>query len=165
VRRLHDQRGVALVEFALLLPVLVLIIAGLLSFGRIFFYWLQANHEANEAVRWAVVDRNPYAPGETLQLHIKDQGTVEFAGDVAVCIDFPEAGKTFSNVDIGDAIRVRVRKDFDLLPILGAGTITIRGSATQRLERMENNDPSAFALGDQIRPGDFPAAEGTCPTS
>ena len=163
MRRMHDQRGVALVEFALLLPVLLIIIAGLLSFGRIFFYWIQANHEANEAVRWAVVDRNPYTT--SLQQHIRDQGTIEFTSDVAVCIDFPESGVSFSNVDIGDAIRVRVRKDFDLLPILGAGTITIRGSATQRLERMDNNDPSAFSMSDQVRPGDFPAAEGTCPTS
>jgi Flp pilus assembly protein TadG len=153
-----------MVEFALILPVLLIIVAGLLSFGRVFFYWLQANHEANEAVRWAVVDRNPYAP-TSLQQHVRDQGTIEFASDVAVCIDFPEAGVTFATVDIGDAIRVRVRKEFDLLPVLGAGTIAIRGSATQRLERMENSNPSAFTLAGQVNPGAFPAGEGTCPTS
>ena len=53
-------------EFALVLPVFVLIIAGLLSFGRVFFYWIEANHLANETARWAVVDKNPYAPA-TLQ--------------------------------------------------------------------------------------------------
>ena len=40
----------------------MVIVAGLLGFGRVFFYWIQANHIASETARWAVVDRNPYAP-------------------------------------------------------------------------------------------------------
>ena len=38
----------------------MVIVAGLLGFGRVFFYWIQANHVANETARWAIVDRNPY---------------------------------------------------------------------------------------------------------
>ncbi len=53
---LRRDDGVAMTEFALVLPVLVLIIAGILSFGRVFFYWIEANHLANETARWAVVD-------------------------------------------------------------------------------------------------------------
>ena len=48
-------------EFALILPVFVLLVVGLLAFGRIFFYWIEANHLASETARWAVVDRNPYS--------------------------------------------------------------------------------------------------------
>jgi Flp pilus assembly protein TadG len=142
------ERGVAMVEFALILPVFLIIVAGLLAFGRIFFYWLEANHQANEAVRWAVVDRNPYAV--PLQQHIHDEGTTEFANNVAVCIDFPE-GDTLSTVAVGDAVRVRVQMPFDVIPLLGIGTVTIRGSATQRLERIANTtDPTAFDPADDI---------------
>ena len=62
MRRIDLRRddGVAMTEFALILPVFVLIIVGILSFGRVFFYWIEANHLANETARWAVVDQNPY---------------------------------------------------------------------------------------------------------
>lgn len=43
-------------EFALVAPVFMLIVVGMLLFGRAFFYWIEANHLANETARWAVVD-------------------------------------------------------------------------------------------------------------
>ena len=46
-------------EFALIVPVFLVIVVGLLGFGRVFFYWIETNHEASETARWAVVDRNP----------------------------------------------------------------------------------------------------------
>ena len=91
MRRLNFRRddGVAMTEFALILPIFMVIVAGLLAFGRVFFYWIEANHLANETARWAVVDRNPYAP-TTLQQHARDaSSTVEFENGVKVCIDFP----------------------------------------------------------------------------
>ena len=65
MRRVNLKRedGVAMTEFALIVPVFLLIVAGLLAFGRVFFYWIEANHMASETARWAVVDRNP-VPGE-----------------------------------------------------------------------------------------------------
>ncbi len=65
-RRMRDERGQAMAEFALVLPILIIIVVGLLGFGRVLFYWIQANHAANETARWAIVDRNPFAPGQTL---------------------------------------------------------------------------------------------------
>ena len=43
-------------QFALIVPVFLLIVVGLLVFGRLFFYWIETNHPANETARWAVVD-------------------------------------------------------------------------------------------------------------
>ena len=125
-------------EFALVLPVFVLIIAGLLSFGRVFFYWIEANHLANETARWAVVDKNPYAPA-TLQQAARDSSSKEFQQDVKVCIDFP-AGAV-----VGNPVRVRVQKPFSLVPILNAGTITIRGSSEMRIEQLARSNGTAPA--------------------
>jgi Flp pilus assembly protein TadG len=144
VRRIDFRRddGVAMTEFALVLPVLVLVIAGILSFGRVFFYWIEANHLANETARWAVVDRNPYAPA-TLQQAARDASSKEFQQDVKVCIDFP-AGAV-----VGNPVRVRVQKPFSLVPILNAGTITIRGSSEMRIERFANGTgPQNYAPGN-----------------
>ena len=70
---LRREDGVAMTEFALIVPVFLLIVAGLLGFGRVFFYWIETNHMASETARWAVVDRNPYDPGQTLQQHVRDR--------------------------------------------------------------------------------------------
>jgi hypothetical protein len=144
VTRAHLKRedGVALTEFALIAPIFMLIVAGLLSFGRVFFYWIEANHMASETARWAVVDRNPYTP-QTLQQHAAQSATTEFAGDVKVCIDFP--GTSLTTADLGDPVRVRIQKPFSFLPIMNIGTITIRGTSTMRIERLSNNgDPGAY---------------------
>ncbi len=114
--RIRDERGVALVEFALVLPLLLLLLFGMLEFGKAFNYWLDANHLANEGVRFAVVNKNPgrRLPSQTLQAWVKAQGdTNEFrnggtssvptAAQVTIC--FPD-GVTES--DSGDAIRVKV---------------------------------------------------------
>ena len=124
-------------EFALVLPVFVLIIAGILSFGRVFFYWIEANHLANETARWAVVDKNPYAPA-TLQQAARDASSKEFQQDVKVCIDFPTGTAV-----VGDPVRVRVQKPFSLVPILNAGTITIRGSSEMRIEQLSGSNGTA----------------------
>ena len=54
MRRLNLRRddGVAMTEFALILPIFMLVVAGVLAFGRAFFYWIDANHLANETARY-----------------------------------------------------------------------------------------------------------------
>jgi hypothetical protein len=161
---LRREDGVAMTEFALVLPLLVLVIAGMISFGRVFFYWIEANHLANETARWAVVDRNPYRAScpppapitgangcQSLQQHARNSSSTEFHADVKVCIDFP-----FGSPTIGSPVRVRVQKPFSLVPILDAGTITIRGSSQMRIERFDNGtSPTYYAAG-------FIPATGDC---
>lgn len=54
--RLHNEdRGAAAVEFALVLPILVLIICGIVDFGRAYNANLALTHAAREAARiWAL---------------------------------------------------------------------------------------------------------------
>ena len=44
---LRREEGVAMTEFALIVPVFMLIVVGMRAFGRVFFYWIGANHLAN----------------------------------------------------------------------------------------------------------------------
>ena len=74
LKRSSDERGAVLVEFALVLPLLLILVFGMLEFGKAFNYWIDTTHLANEAARWAVVNNNPGAG--TLQEYIKSQATV-----------------------------------------------------------------------------------------
>jgi Flp pilus assembly protein TadG len=52
LRRRSSQRGQGLVEFALVLPVLILLLIGMMEFGYFFFIYSSANTAAREAVRY-----------------------------------------------------------------------------------------------------------------
>jgi hypothetical protein len=144
-------------EFALVLPIFIVVIVGLLSFGRVLFYWIEANHLANETVRWAVVDRNPdvanFPTASTaLQSYARAQGgTVEFQ-DATVCIDVPEDGDPDTPLvpALGGPLEVKISKPFSFIPLkwLEVGKITIQGRATMRIERFGNGTaPTNYGLG------------------
>lgn len=140
-------------EFAIIAPVLILLVVGMLVFGRLFFYWIQANQVATETARWAVVDNNPYdqacengpwtdtAGCQTLQQHARSSATREFKNKAKVCIRFP--GETLSTVAIGDPVEVKVRVPVTFLGIFNLN-LTLRGTSTMRLESIRDVDPSEF---------------------
>jgi Flp pilus assembly protein TadG len=143
---LRRDDGVAMTEFALILPIFMVIVAGMLGFGRVFFYWIQANHVASETARWAIVDRNPYAP-TTLQRAAADSSSSEFNSNTTVCIT-REGDK-----DLGAPLEVTVAKPFTFVPILGIGKITIRASSTMRIERLGAKDASNNAIPETYTEG------------
>ena len=51
---MSKQKGQGLVEFALILPLLLLMFFGIIEFGRIFQAYLTVQHAAREAARYAV---------------------------------------------------------------------------------------------------------------
>ncbi|GAA3707315.1 hypothetical protein GCM10022399_25070 [Terrabacter ginsenosidimutans] len=55
----RSERGASAVEFAIILPVLFLVIAGIVDFGRFFFMKIQVTNAAREGVRMAVVMPGP----------------------------------------------------------------------------------------------------------
>lgn len=55
-RRKATDRGAAMVEFAILLPLLLLVIAGIVDLGRAFFTQVALSNAAREGARYAVVD-------------------------------------------------------------------------------------------------------------
>jgi hypothetical protein len=131
-RDVFGQRGAVLVEFALVLPLLLLLLLGIFEFGRAFNYWIDQTHLANIGARWAAVDQNP-GPG-TLQQAIAEQAnTQELRDDITVCIEVPPSE------EVGDPVEVTVEYGFNWMPFIGeaidATVTTLTGSATMRLEQ------------------------------
>lgn len=58
-RRLRRERGQATVEFALVLPLVLLVVVGAIQFGMAFNFWLDLNHVASQSARWVTVNRLP----------------------------------------------------------------------------------------------------------
>jgi hypothetical protein len=143
--RRRDERGVALVEFALVAPLLFLILFGMLDFGRAFNYWLDSTHLANEGARWAVVNKNPASSG-TLQHYIQQQadtnelrdgGSSSVPDPLQVCISFPSGGT------VGHPVQVTASVTYHWLPFISDRinvlATTVTGSSTMRLEAVPTN--------------------------
>src|ERR1700756_735479 len=71
------EDGQALVEFALVLPLLLLAIVGIVSFGRAMNYDEQATHLVNEAARYAMVNQVPNGASGTLGQWIRSQAAAD----------------------------------------------------------------------------------------
>jgi len=146
IRSPYDgEAGVSLVEFALVLPLLLVLLLGMLDFGKAFNYWIDSTHLANEGARWAVVNKNPGSG--TLQEYIQQQadtpelqsgGTSSVPGPLQVCISFPNG-----TANVGDPVHVTASVTYNWLPFLGSRLgITqsaITGSSTMRLEAQPTN--------------------------
>jgi Flp pilus assembly protein TadG len=137
-----SESGVALVEFVLVVPVLLLLVLGMVEFGKGFNYWIDETHLANEAARFAVVNKDPGSG--TLQDYILSQGdtselrtggTTSVPGKPQVCISFPSGTS-----NVGDPVKATVTLTYHWLPILQRVADTpISASATMRLEARPTN--------------------------
>jgi len=142
----RSEDGVALVEFALILPVLALLLFGMLDFGKTFNYWIDETHLANEGARWAAVNKNPASSGSLQQYirsqattpELRDGGTTSVADPLRVCIEFPNG-----TANVGDPVRVTASATYRWLAVIAQRTsitqTTITGAATMRLEAKPTN--------------------------
>ena len=139
--RLREDTGSALVEFALVLPLLLVIAFGILDFGKAFNYWNDTNHLAATGARFAAVNRNPGAADSlTLQEYIAAQGdTAELRDALSVCIRTPDGE------EVGGRVEVVAQSVYPLMTFLGLGpSLTLRGTAVMRLEQVPSL-PDGFA--------------------
>lgn len=135
-KRSHDgqrERGQALVEFALILPVMLLMLFALVDFGRGFYTWLLVTNAAREGARVAATQKDY----NTVQTRIYDS-----IGD----LDPGKLDITPTNVQgvRGEAVEIDLVYEFEFVTPMGeimnfmsGGSIdtpTISSHASMRLE-------------------------------
>jgi len=137
----RSEDGQAIVEFALVLPVLLLVLFAMIHFGKAFNYWNDATHLTAEAARFAAVDRKPDpSSAATLQAQIRGQadtselrngGTDSVSSPAQVCVDFPNGTS-----NVGDPVRVKMTFSYSWMPLLKLvpGTTQVTSSTVMRLE-------------------------------
>jgi Flp pilus assembly protein TadG len=152
-RLLRQERGVALVEFALVAPVLFLVLFGLLDFGKAINYWNTETQMAAQAARIAAVNGDNTYTGacvgggtkatltdyiqcqsSTGELRNGSSGTFGATAAQVCIIPLPPSGGAAAG-DVGQAIRVTAKTNYSWIPLLGVAPISITGTATMRIER------------------------------
>jgi TadE-like protein len=143
---IHREDGQALVEFALVVPVLLLILLGVIWLGKAFNYWNDATHLSAEGARYAAVNRKPDpSNASSLQLQIRMQADTgelrngQAGGAVTspaqVCIDFPNTTSAPR-----DPVRVSMSFSYHWIPLLNLGpSTTITSTTVMALEASPTN--------------------------
>jgi hypothetical protein len=126
----RDESGQSLVEFAVVLPLVLLLLLGIMDFGKAFNYWITENQVAAEGARRAAVNLS----AATLHDYVRSQIKVtELHDNAKICVSFPDGQTT-----VGHPVKVTVAIKYLWLPVLKrfgkVGSLTLRNSATMRLE-------------------------------
>jgi hypothetical protein len=137
------ERGQALVEFALIVPLFLLIVVGVIQFGVGLNYWLDLNRIANQGARWAVVNKYPGCNGTppcspTLVEHMELQHTSR-GNDNNVTICFEDVAPSVVPSDaaslVGTPVTVTATDEYGFQAIVHQPSLTLRGKATMRIEQ------------------------------
>jgi hypothetical protein len=120
------SRGQALVEFAIVLPLLALLLVMAIDFGRVFFGWVSVTNASRVAANYAAMYPEAWEDGDTDRL---DTYQSIVSSSVSGCtLSGPVPAPTFTDTDgdgdaygVGDEARVALRCDFTLLtPLAGS---------------------------------------------
>jgi len=110
----RDRRGQSLVEFAVILPIFVLILVGVFDLGRAVYATSTLNNAAREAGRLAIVDQTP--------AHIKAEAIKQAValglndGDVTITYRDPSTPNDVTScpvLNIGCVVDVRIDYTFN----------------------------------------------------
>ena len=138
----HREDGQTLVEFALILPIFILLLMGIFDFGRAIYAYNTINNAARQAVRVGIVNQNVSAieaeaiqHGVSLSLDGADV-TVTFLAP-----DYSSTGTCPATPRYGCVVEVEVRYEYTAAtPVIGTivGALNLEGSSRQLIEKTRN---------------------------
>ncbi len=136
----QTEAGQSLVEFTMILPIFLVLMFGLVDFGRAFYTWMLVTNAAREGARVAAVQGN----SSSIDTRIYDSFCSSFPSDCSL-----EPGKlTISKANVqgvrGSAVSIDLAYDFEfvtplggILQMLGGNNLaspTISAHSSMRLE-------------------------------
>ena len=160
LRLAKGERGTAVVEFALVAPLLFLIVFGIIEFGRILNAYNQLTQLAGQGARAAAVNRNPdgtpigaatgtvddtHCGGKTFSIQCqlsKYYAKNDSLSNVSVCIPTLPGS-------VGQAVTVRAKYVYNFsVGLFGFTHITLSSTQTERAEGMPT-----YTAGDEAGSG------------
>jgi len=140
-RRLcRDERGQSAVELAVVLPFVLLLLLGVMDFGKAFNYWITESQVTSDTARHLVVTPSMTSISAVKTYALGDISIKQLHDNATVCVGFPNGTE-----NIGDPVKVTIRFSYAWLPFLTqighVSSFTLRRSATMRLEQTSTFSP------------------------
>ncbi len=128
IRLIKNEKGASAVEFALILPILIMLVFGIFQFGIAYNNYITITHAAREGARLAAVDLN----NPLLKQIIIERAYPIPITEADIIISTPEGTK------IGDPVEVEITYDITIeIPLVGSWDIPLTSKAVMRLENYE----------------------------
>ena len=127
----RSERGSNLVEFALVAPVLIVILFGIADVGRAFYDYISMTNAVREGARYAA--RDPLETAAVIQTKMQDEID---SFDASLSCTLPPEVTTETDVDAsgkGRAKRVTLTCTFNTITPL-VGPITMSATAAMKVE-------------------------------
>jgi Flp pilus assembly protein TadG len=139
----RDERGQALVEFAFVLPILLLLMLGLLDVARAVWQENTLAYAAREGTRYAIVhgssSESPVGPSNTGPIQTRVQDSAIGVANITVTASWPDLAGSTPCTDRGCRVIVDATAPFVPLPsqylLNGAFQITLRGGSMLVIQR------------------------------
>ena len=137
MRTSRRKRGMAMVEFVIILPILLMIVFAIVEFGVLFGRWQTLSNAAREGARTAVVFRSPCNTG-TVEAEVR-QRVKDYAiplGIVLADADIAVSGVCGASTT-SSTVSVTLPYTFKVLPGFAASvspTIDLVGNSVMRNE-------------------------------
>jgi Flp pilus assembly protein TadG len=133
VRRVLDrwkksERGQAIVETALVVPLIILLIMGMVELGRVSNAYLAVTHASRHGARYAAVGGS----NEEIISKVKNAASPLDTSQLTVIID--PAQNRQSGEDIKVTVTYPVRMLTPIAGFLFSNTVTVRSDVTMRIE-------------------------------
>jgi Flp pilus assembly protein TadG len=125
------SQGQSLVEFALVLPLLLVVLFGILDFGRVIYAYNAISNAARTGARVAIVDQTESA--------IEAAARSEAVGiaPMTVTVTYPDCSA--ADLKLTCTVSVEVSHQWQpVTPVIGAivGPITVRSTTSMSVERV-----------------------------
>lgn len=128
------QRGQSLIEFALLLPLLMMIMAAAIDLARVFDTYVSITNASREGARYgASFPDDADGIRDQVRRELTDSGIPEPDNITPTCSAYADGSSmSCSSVSSGDRITVTVSTSFRFITglILGLGSVTLTAATT-----------------------------------
>jgi|LSQX01.2.fsa_nt_gb Flp pilus assembly protein TadG len=136
-KKLREENGQAIVEFAITMPLLLLILCGIIDFGWLFFNKLNISNYTREATRYAIVagnDETALSLTEKIQTKVINSATLYSSDDLNVDITFSKPA-SIKEGDVTVEITALVSSLTPVTSLMATdGKIEVASAATMRME-------------------------------
>ena len=129
---IKDQNGGAVVEFAIILPLLIALLFGIVEFGLLLYNKQIITNACREGARAGIVSRTPRLPDSDIETVIdkySDKYLVTFGTK-----NFPPPNISRSGTLFGDDLSVRITYEYNFLVLKAFGPITLNAKTIMKME-------------------------------
>ena len=128
---IKKENGASAVEFAIILPILVILVFGIFEFGIAYNNWIALTHAAREGARLTAVGES--VPVHDFEQRVRDSAPSVKIKSINVDLDPDHDGDRL----IGEPLSVTVTGyvlDIEI-PFVGSWPIQLSSTATMRIEK------------------------------